>query len=270
MSQPQPANHVSQPYSQDLRLLHTATHPPSATINGNAFSDGQFVPPAGSRLLALGRGAKPPPQNQNPPLQAPAPKGTIYVLLRCPDSPLPVLTLDANAFPVAGPTRNQPSRGGVGFSPFEEASAQLQAAHGSLNHPESQQRLQLDRPSPNSQFSSGTPDNALTELNSNGYNATKGSRFAKFFDGKTRDGPSSAKSQSPVGFASSSPVPGQRLDQGSYGPPPSNQEERRTVDELFAMLSNSQVRSLFLQEFCMKTDHKRRTRASRIRTLGAE
>ncbi|TFK30603.1 hypothetical protein FA15DRAFT_662601 [Coprinopsis marcescibilis] len=226
MSQTVHANHVSQPYSQDNRLLQTAPHLPSTTANGNAPSE-HFVPPAGSRLLALGRGPKPSPQTQNPTLQAPAPK-------------------DANVFSVAGPTRNQPSRGGgVGFSPFEEAAAaaaaaaQLQVSHGSLHHPESQQRLQLDRPS-NSQYTSVTPDSALAELNSNGYNATKGSRFAKFFDGKTRDGPSSAKSHSPVGFASSSPIPGPRLDQGSYGPPPSNQEERRTVDELFAMLSNSQ------------------------------
>jgi zinc finger CCCH domain-containing protein 13 len=142
--------------------------------------------------------------------------------------------------------RNQPSRGSSGLTPFEEHTSQFQhhmdglGGPGGVNAMESQHRLQMDRSPVNPQYAHGQ-DHLMIDLNSNGHNI-KGSRFAKFFDPKSREPPSlSAKSQSPIGFISPSPALGQRPDHASYNAPPSNTEPKNTMDDIYAMLRESQV-----------------------------
>jgi zinc finger CCCH domain-containing protein 13 len=68
---------------------------------------------------------------------------------------------------------------------------------------------------------------------SSGVAAAKGSRFAKFFDGKGRDShPGMGKAQ--VG----GPSPAQRGDLGGYNGMPTN-PDARAMEDIFAMLSNS-------------------------------
>jgi len=76
-----------------------------------------------------------------------------------------------------------------------------------------------------------SPDPSL-----NGVSGPKGSRFAKFFDGKGRDGVPSSK---PGGFLSPSPNQNHRPEQSSFGGLSVNQGDGRTMDDLFAMLRNS-------------------------------
>lgn len=78
------------------------------------------------------------------------------------------------------------------------------------------------------------------ESNNAGYAASKGSRFAKFFDGKSKEpaGPS-PKNLVPGRVPSSSPNLPQHHEQGGYhglmaGPP-----EHRAMDDIFAMLNGS-------------------------------
>ena len=74
----------------------------------------------------------------------------------------------------------------------------------------------------------------------NGFAAPKGSRFAKFFDGKARDGQSqSNKSQVPVGYISPSPNHHQRQEQSNLSNLASNPGDQRTMDDIFAMLNSS-------------------------------
>jgi hypothetical protein len=179
----------------------------------------QFNPPVGPRLLALGRGA-----NKAAAIQSPVPV----------NAPL---------------MNNELSRGQPGFSPFEEAAHQSRAfidrAPPNIPpHAEGLQRMPADRSPLNQhpQFNPGVVDHSQADPNSNGYAASKGSRFAKFFDGKTKEQlpPAAPKAQMPVGFTSPSPNLGPRFDQGGYNPS-SNSEEPRTMDDIIAMLANSQV-----------------------------
>ncbi|KAF9821948.1 hypothetical protein IEO21_00378 [Rhodonia placenta] len=74
-----------------------------------------------------------------------------------------------------------------------------------------------------------------------GYAAGKGSRFAKFFDAKTRDGQPMTGRKGPglPGMQSSSPIPdGRPLGGGLNGIPGTN-GEARTMEDIFAMLQNS-------------------------------
>ena len=74
----------------------------------------------------------------------------------------------------------------------------------------------------------------------NGFAAPKGSRFAKFFDGKARDTQSqSNKSQVPVGYISPSPNHHQRQEQSNLSNLASNPGDQRTMDDIFAMLNSS-------------------------------
>ncbi|KAF8078451.1 hypothetical protein FPV67DRAFT_1663190 [Lyophyllum atratum] len=74
-----------------------------------------------------------------------------------------------------------------------------------------------------------------------GYSANRGSRFAKFFDAKGREGaPAISKTHTPVGLMSSSPGPGgQRQDYIGFNGNHGNAPDPRTMDEIYAMLSSS-------------------------------
>lgn len=72
----------------------------------------------------------------------------------------------------------------------------------------------------------------------------KGSRFAKFFDAKNRDGQVNVAPRRAPGGMSTSPLPGQRHDHAVLNGMGGNMADSRTMEDLFAMLQNSsQVRS---------------------------
>ena len=71
----------------------------------------------------------------------------------------------------------------------------------------------------------------------NGFAAAKGSRFAKFFDGKARD--TQSQSNKSVGYISPSPNHHQRQEQNNLSNLTSNPGDQRTMDDIFAMLNSS-------------------------------
>ena len=147
-------------------------------------------------------------------------------------------SLEADHISRQGFLNHEQPRATSGFSPFENQSRQTylidEGRHpgNSTNFPDISHR---DRPSFAPQF-----EHTPTESNANGYVLAKGSRFAKFFDGKGRD-PSATqtKPQTPTGFLSPSPSLGQRQDQSGFNGLHGNHNDPRTMDDLFAMLSNS-------------------------------
>lgn len=208
--------------SSKLSAIETSANSiPTPSEKSVANSPSQFNPPPGPRLLALGRGAKQPPlPSPNPPLVLANPH------------------IEAHQAP-------------AGYNSFEDVAHQ-RAPLGRVtpNGPllsESLRRMPMDRSPLNhpQQFGPGILDNGQIDASGNGYAAPKGSRFAKFFDGKGREGPP-PKTQTPIGFTSPSPNlgHGQRFDQAGLGGPSNGVGEQRTMDDIIAMLANSQVRDL--------------------------
>ena len=199
----------------------SATSIPTPSEKSVTNSPSQFNPPPGPRLLALGRGAKQPPlPSPNPPLVLASPH------IEAPRAP-------------------------TGYNSFEDVAHQ-RALLGRVtpNGPllsESLQRMPMDRSPLNhpQQFGPGILDNGQIDAGGTGFAAPKGSRFAKFFDGKGREAPP-PKTQTPTGFTSPSPIlrHGQMFDQGGPGGPSNGAGEQRTMDDIIAMLANSQVRFL--------------------------
>jgi len=189
-----------------------------------------FQPPAGSRLLAFAK--------------APANLGTLdnnlhpsygeivsagYALLRYGSLRRAALDSTQN---YSKPESSQPLST---FSPFEEQRLQ---AHGFEDTRDMGMPLNLNihhrsmEPIFNSNVNSPDP-------NFNGVSGPKGSRFAKFFDGKGRDGVPPLKQQLPGVFPSPSPNQNQRPEQSGFGSLNVNPGDGRTMDDLFAMLRNS-------------------------------
>jgi hypothetical protein len=165
---------------------------------------------------------------------------TLIVLTSDPGTGLQALPMEPN-FP-----KNDLGRPSPGFSPFEEQSRQSYILEEPRDIGLSQNQLTGNRGQLDQGY--GSPVEAY-----NGMNSNKGSRFAKFFDGKVREGiPANKPQQSLGGFGGNSPNPGQRLEQDSFGGlGPVRNGEQKTVEDLFAMLNtSSQVRS-----FSCKTDN---------------
>lgn len=123
------------------------------------------------------------------------------------------------------------------FSPFEEAREGLGLSpldayrRGSVVPPGDRHtfgHMKLEQVD----VSSGHPG-PYEQLNP-GVAAAKGSRFAKFFDGKGRDS-QPGMGKAPVG----GPSPAQRGDLGGYGGIPASNTDARAMEDIFAMLSNS-------------------------------
>jgi hypothetical protein len=134
------------------------------------------------------------------------------------------------------------------FTPFEDSSRQTLSLEGAretkamAQQPESNRRpTELNtypelgphnNPAP---FSMGLSQSTLDSANGpTTFASSKGSRFAKFFDGKTREAPATTKSQNLVGPQSSSPVLSHRHDMNFSG-----NNENRAMEDIFAMLNNS-------------------------------
>ncbi|OJA10762.1 hypothetical protein AZE42_00328 [Rhizopogon vesiculosus] len=129
------------------------------------------------------------------------------------------------------------------FSPFEEAREGLGLSpldafrRGSVVPPGDRNAFghmkleQVDVPISGT-FPGGHP--GPYEQLSSGTAAAKGSRFAKFFDGKGRDS-QPGMGKAPVG----GPPPAQRGDLGGYNGIPTSNPDARAMEDIFAMLSNS-------------------------------
>lgn len=86
-------------------------------------------------------------------------------------------------------------------------------------------------------FTGNVPGQSLDSMNS-GTAAAKGSRFAKFFDGKGREAQASLASKGMMGNLGPLPPTGaQKVELGGLNP--SGNAETRTMEDIFAMLNNS-------------------------------
>ncbi|KIK71190.1 hypothetical protein GYMLUDRAFT_33330 [Collybiopsis luxurians FD-317 M1] len=195
-------------------------------------NDASFNPPQGSRLLALGSRASAKPVSPSSPLP---PSATSNGTVTSATSSKPQLPGLSN-LPMMTESKIAP-RTPSSFSPFEE---QRELSDGL-------RRVSGDRTSFTSDSSGPWPDSSPLDSTTAGHAIGKGSRFAKFFEGKTKEMPISApsipKAPTPVGFVSSSPGPHVRPDSGFGNMANPNIEQHRTVDDLLAKLNMSSMQS---------------------------
>jgi len=221
----------------------TVPAPPSST---------PFHPPPGSRLLAFG--ARNP--THNPKTQA-----SLNLSVNGPlsdyhgggqSSQTSETTLN-HSLPSAEPIHAQ-----QGFSPFEDHSRSYTFEESRENRPLAQQAEAIRRSAEptvysdtaTSAFSASavhlSSDPANGHGNPGAYATSKGSRFAKFFDGKARERqPPMAKAQNASGFHSSSPCPGQKQEASGFNGMPGVNGDHKAMDDIFAMLNNSTQACLF-------------------------
>lgn len=205
----------------------------------------QSHPPGGSRLLALG--------TRNP-------QNAVAVSARSTSSRSPVsfsqkngnasvnaVGSGVNANQSIEPSSQRPNNG---FSPFDEhrdipvlpnqpASEAIHrgplALAGDRTVFPADHMLAAD-PSVGGGFSNSHTTQTFEPVGS-GIAAAKGSRFAKFFDGKNRDNQPAPFVKSPMGASGlPQPVP-QKADLPSLRPP--HNPEARAMEDIFAMLNNS-------------------------------
>ncbi|KAJ3776927.1 hypothetical protein FB446DRAFT_233186 [Lentinula raphanica] len=197
-------------------------------------NDTTFNPPQGSRLLALGSRAPAKPLTPNSQtLSSTIPNGGVASASTLTSKPqlLGFANLSNPSTLVTDSSKVVVPRTPSSFSPFEE-QRELGDAF----------RRQVGDRSPFVPDPAGPwPDSSPVDTTVAGHAAGKGSRFAKFFDGKSKDIPLAApnipKAPTPVGFVSSSPGPHVRPDSGFGNLANHNLEQHRTVDELFAKLN---------------------------------
>jgi zinc finger CCCH domain-containing protein 13 len=256
--------------------ISSETHPPAPLTterspddasSPNASSSSQFNPPPGSRLLALGARAPPKPQpqiSQSPnglqPLSHASQVNT-SAYQSGSQTPLSQSSHVSLKSPLSDTSHAQ-----QGFSPFGDPSQSsvtpkeqsdpisYQNTLDALRRPSGMERPSFDAGAASSEsFTTPTyPLNgqgSFNDVNGAGYAAGKGSRFAKFFDGKSRDGSQygGSKGVGPPGFPSSSPAPSQRQEAGGFqhGGIIGN-ADTRSMNEIYTMLSNSAQVGLFL------------------------
>ncbi|KAF9458197.1 hypothetical protein BDZ94DRAFT_1271270 [Collybia nuda] len=185
----------------------------------------QFNPPPGSRLLAFAR----------------MPSNTVK---------LPSITHNPN-IPLNGglisqaPSKSDTVQQLAGFTPFEEPSRSPnilddhREANFFINPSDGYRRGTGERIFSSSNENGSLQDTSPTLENGGGYSATKGSRFAKFFDGKGRENATPLpKAQASVNFPPS-PSPGQRQDSSGFVGLHGGVVDHRAMDDIYAMLNSS-------------------------------
>jgi zinc finger CCCH domain-containing protein 13 len=277
LANPAAAEEVSSDRSKGSRLfpkpLSSESYSDKSIVESPPTSSpslSQFNPPQGSRLLAFGaRGpigqAGKSPAPPGPSVSSQLPNGLQSHL------PAPPASSDMSSFhntttPVRGqnpdpafPHTSDAARTQQAFT-FEnttrssfvlEESPKSGHLLNSLHHqPGGHERPSntfadlssghTDVGSPSNVFPMSNPTSPHEIANGGGgYAASKGSRFAKFFDGKAREGQPLPKSQGPVGYASSSPNSAQRQDSGVFTGTLGGSQETRAIDDIFAMLNSS-------------------------------
>ncbi|KAL1748888.1 hypothetical protein HDZ31DRAFT_71234 [Schizophyllum fasciatum] len=202
----------SQPTSAEASPLDSTANSPTSAI----------TPPAGSRLLSFARApaqAKGAPVAPGSPANgAQAPQATAQ-----PNIALEAIRRD----PAIVQLPSKPgSAHGSAYSPFEDPSRTSYGFEDARRVPNSLADQPLRVPGNNSPSlnESLSPDGSVPGM--------RGSRFAKFFDGKTRDGAVKMPGGegSPVGLGRQEPSP---MNIPGSGP------DGRAMDEIFAMLNNS-------------------------------
>ncbi|PFH54632.1 hypothetical protein AMATHDRAFT_44461 [Amanita thiersii Skay4041] len=182
----------------------------------------QYNPPSASRLLAFGR--------------APVPISKSPAIASLTTNEQPMISDPSYGQLTKKPESSQTS---PGFSPFNEnrplpPEDPLQGI-AVLDMP---RRRHPERPSPKTDMNA--QDGSFPDTTNVGYLGTKGSRFAKFFDSKTRESSIPIpKAHTPTGHSPSSPIPVQRPEQGLYDGIHGNPNEPRTLEDIFSMLNNS-------------------------------
>lgn len=152
--------------------------------------------------------------------------------------PVGLLTQSPDGLQGQGQVKGEALRLQTGFSPFEDQPRQSYGfTEGHIldmhRHPSISER-------PTNALGGVGQLESVVDTNASGYAVGKGSRFAKFFDGKGREGVAPPlKVQTPLGFSSPSPNSGLRQDQGGISGMFGNVNDQRTMDDIFAMLSNS-------------------------------
>ena len=237
-------------FSATLSSDPSATGKPSVDAAIPANQAPQSHPPGGSRLLALGSRN---PQNA----------GASSVRSTSSQSPASFVQKNGNVGvnAVVGPGVSQsiePSshftmaetlRANNGFSPFDEQRDAPTLSNTSAS--EAMHRGPLAMAGDRAVF---PPDHILTaepalggfsnshtiqsfEPGGSGIAAAKGSRFAKFFDGKSRDSQPASFAKGPIGTSGLSQPAPQKMDLPGLHPP--HNSEARAMEDIFAMLSNS-------------------------------
>ncbi|RDB29623.1 hypothetical protein Hypma_015351 [Hypsizygus marmoreus] len=197
----------------------------------------QFNPPPGSRLLAFARTSS----------AATKPQTTNNLPTVPPNGPFNVGNSQSESTEQI-PPKMDPLRSKPGFSPFEDPlrPTYLLEEHRESSNFTMTSDIHRRGSAERSSFSPSTEtgafqDNSPSLENGAGYSASKGSRFAKFFDGKGREAlPPVGKVRPPGGIVSSSPSPGgQRQEHGVFNNGVHGGPDPRAMDEIYAMLSSS-------------------------------
>ncbi|KAG6842521.1 hypothetical protein C0991_000047 [Blastosporella zonata] len=213
------------PNKSHFDAINTLPTTEPSSQNAEIFRDAtpQFNPPPGSRL-AFARAPRP----QNP--------SSNVTLNGAPQN----LGLHQQEFSQPVPSKPGSLRSMPGFSPFDEQgrpSHGIEESSSLVIPPDANRRTTGEHhvfiPSnEHPQFVDSTPPDP-----GNGFSATKGSRFAKFFDAKGREG-TVTMLKTPAGLAPSSPGPGNQRQEHSFNTQ-GNGPDPRAMDEIYAMLSSS-------------------------------
>ena len=254
---------------------------PTANDLATPSTSSQFNPPVGSRLLAFGAraptAASTKPETSN---TTPHAANGMYPHPPAPPNTGHNYTLTNNIQGGGLSSKQQPSETSLnqGYSHMESAQ-QMFSPFGDRTHltsalDESRETGHFLHPSDPSRRTSesslhselGNPGLSTTQSNSSvdltnstgaaQYASGKGSRFAKFFDGKAKDGPPSVKAYTPVGIQSSSPALSQKPDASGLNDVLGPKGDKRSMDDIFAMLSNSAQVSHYLHRVVLfAADH---------------
>lgn len=221
-----------------------------ATISANQIS--QSHPPAGSRLLALGiRNAQ---NAAMASMRSNSSRSPISFVQKNGNTGVNAVGVTVNASQSIEPLSHftpmtDASRPNNGFSPFDEyrdvsalpsSSVSETISRGPLAFAGDRAGFPADQTLAAEPGLGGFSNNHTTqtfELVGSGTAAAKGSRFAKFFDGKSRDSQSTPFTKGPIGATGlSQPIP-QKTDLLTLQPP--HNSDARTMEDIFAMLNNS-------------------------------
>ncbi|KAG1757400.1 hypothetical protein EDB19DRAFT_1657283 [Suillus lakei] len=226
------------PISTDIPAPQALPKPSIEALSADVPSAPHAAPPPGCRLLSFASKtpqgsvghASPSYTSSHSPVSL-SKNGTPIINSTIPSNgPLPSIHHNDNLDAVRATRGFSPfeeAREGLGLSPLDAFRRASAASHGDRNAFGHMNLEQVDVP-----ISGPLPSHSLPyeQLNS-GIAAAKGSRFAKFFDGKGRDS-QPGMGKAPMGG------PAQRGELSGYNGIPSN-PDARAMEDIFAMLSNS-------------------------------
>lgn len=239
------------PLSQD-------THLSVQSANGKDTQSGStpahFHPPSGSRLLALGtRPPAPAKTSLTSPQTASFQQQTSGQSSALVEEPLSLSNVNAfssngqSDVPTSASEAQPPTHM---LLPSDPSASRLDRPRDSTTNTIPSSGLGSERPifDTSAAYSDSSPrsdppsniQSPSSDPNEAVYGQGRGSRFAKFFDGKAKDGAqqSSLKSGGPSGMISSSALR-QRQEFGGFNNSGDSSGDMRAINDIFAMLHNS-------------------------------